>query len=51
MNTRTNRPKLSILTLSTLSALSLMLAACGEQAAEQESSAPTTEESTEGTTQ
>ena len=52
MNTRTNGQKLSKLTLGTLSALALLLAACGEQTEEQQqSSAPTTEQPTESTTQ
>ncbi len=49
MNTRTTRQKLPFSILAALSALGLMLAACGEQTGEQQSSAPTTEQPTEGT--
>ena len=48
MNTRQNLPTL---TIGMLSALGLLLAACGEQTGEQQSTAPTTEQQSETTTQ
>lgn len=51
MNTPTWNPRFSILTLGALTALSMMLTSCGEQSGEQQSTAPTEEQSSEGTTQ
>lgn len=51
MNTRAiHSPNLSMLTLGALLALSLMLAACGEQSGDQQSSTPAPEQSSESTT-
>lgn len=50
MNTRNTYQRLSILTFAALSALGLMLVGCGEQSAEQQSTAPTSEQPSESTT-